>query len=59
MLFSYQINEIYSSNLLDEKSTHQIFRLVQTEGNRQIERNTNFYLLQTIIAVGFLEIIKH
>ena len=59
MLFSYQINEIYSSNLLDEKSTHQIFRLVQTEGNRQIERNINFYLLQMIIAVGFLEIIKH
>ena len=50
---SYHINQIYSSNELDEKSTHQIFRLVQTEGNRQIERNINFYSLQMVIAVGF------
>lgn len=50
---SYHINQIYSSNELDEKSTHQIFRLVQTEGNRQIERKINFYSLQMVIAVGF------
>ena len=37
---SYNINQIYSSNKLDEKSTYQIFRIVQKEGNREVERNT-------------------
>lgn len=50
---SYHINEVYSSNELDEKATHQIFRLVQKEGNREVERNFNFYSLEVIIAVGF------
>ena len=50
---SYHINEVYSSNELDEASTHQIFRLVQKEGNREVERNFNFYSLEVIIAVGF------
>ena len=50
---SYHINEVYSSNELDEKATHRIFRLVQKEGNREVERNLNFYSLETIIAVGF------
>lgn len=36
---SYHINQIYSSNLLDEKSTHQFFRIVQKEGNREVKRN--------------------
>lgn len=51
---SCHINQIYSSNELDEKSTYQIFRIVQAEGNRQIERNINFYSLQMVIAVGFI-----
>ena len=50
---SYHIKQIYSSNELDENSTHQIFRLVQKEGDREIERNFNFYSLEMIIAVGF------
>ena len=50
---SYHINEVYSSKELDEKATHQIFRLVQKEGNREVERNFNFYSLEVIIAVGF------
>ncbi|MGN0419033.1 MAG: RhuM family protein [Acetatifactor sp.] len=29
------------------------FRIVQTEGSRQVTRNTNHYNLQMIIAVGF------
>ena len=44
---------MYSSKELDEKATHQIFRLVQKEGNREVERNFNFYSLEVIIAVGF------
>lgn len=47
---SYCINHIYSSNQLDEKSTYQIFRIVQTGGNRQIERNINFYLISPIFG---------
>ena len=50
---SYHINQIYSSNELDDRSTHQIFRLVQNEGKRKIERSLNFYSLEVIIAVGF------
>ena len=50
---SYHINQIYSSNELDDRSTHQIFRLVQNEGGRQIERALNFYSLEMIIAIGF------
>lgn len=50
---SYHINEVYASNELDEKATHQNFRLVQKEGKREVERNFNFYSLEMIIAVGF------
>ena len=34
-------------------STFRIFRIVQNEGNREVERNVKFYSLQMIIAVGF------
>lgn len=50
---SYHINEVYASKELDEKATHQNFRLVQKEGKREVERNLNFYSLEMIIAVGF------
>lgn len=32
---SYHINQICTSNLLDDRSTYQIFRIVQNEGNRK------------------------
>ena len=35
---NYHINEIYASNELDEKSTFRNFRIVQKEGNREVER---------------------
>ena len=50
---NYHISEVFSSNELDDRSTHQIFRLVQNEGKRKIERSLNFYSLEAIIAVGF------
>ena len=50
---NYHINEIYASKELDEKSTFRNFRIVQKEGNREVERNVKFYSLQMIIAVGF------
>ena len=50
---NYHINEIYTSKELDEKTTFRNFRIVQKEGNREVERNVKFYSLQMIIAVGF------
>ena len=50
---NYHINAIYASKELDEKSTFRNFRIVQKEGNREVERNVKFYSLQMIIAVGF------
>lgn len=47
------IKKIYSDSELEESATIRKFRIVQTEGNRQVQRETNHYNLQMIIAVGF------
>lgn len=47
------IKKIYSDLELDEDSTIRNFRIVQTEGSRQVTRDTKHYSLQMIIAVGF------
>ena len=47
------IKKIYSDSELEEDSTIRNFRIVQTEGSRQVTRDTNHYNLQMIIAVGF------
>ena len=47
------IKNIYSDNELEEMATIRDFRIVQTEGNRQINREVKHYNLQMIIAVGF------
>ena len=47
------IKDIYNSNELDEKSTSKDFLLVQNEGKREVKRNTKYYNLDAIIAVGF------
>jgi len=44
---------VFSSNKLDEMATYQIFRIVQKEGNREVERDVKFYSLEMIIAIGF------
>ena len=45
--------KIYSDSELEEDSTIRNFRIVQTEGSRQVTRDTKHYNLQMIIAVGF------
>ena len=50
---NYHISEVFSSNELDERATFRIFRIVQKEGNREVERDVKFYSLEMIIAVGF------
>ncbi len=47
------IKKMYSDSELEEDSTIRNFRIVQTEGSRQITRDTKHYNLQMIIAVGF------
>ena len=47
------IKKIYSDSELEEGSTIQNFQMVQTEGSRQVTRDTKYYNLQMIIAVGF------
>ena len=47
------IKKIYEDSELQEESTIRKFRIVQTEGNRQVNREINHYNLQMIIAVGF------
>ena len=47
------IKKIYSDSELEADSTIRNFRIVQTEGSRQVTRDTKHYSLQMIIAVGF------
>ena len=47
------IKKIYSDSVLEEDATIRNFRIVQTEGSRQVTRDTKHYNLQMIIAVGF------
>ena len=44
---------ILTEGELEEISTIRKFRIVQTEGNREIERNIDFYNLDAIISVGY------
>jgi len=47
------IKNIYKSNELDEISTCRKFRQVRKEGNRQVERQIDYYNLDVIISVGY------
>ena len=47
------ILKIYSDKELDDAATIRNFRIVQTEGSRQVSRDVKHYSLQVIIAVGF------
>lgn len=47
------IKKIYTDSELEEAATIRNFRTVQTEGSRQVTRDTKHYSLQMIIAVGF------
>jgi len=47
------LKNIYFEKEVDEKATCKEFLQVQTEGSRQIERNTTMYSLEATIAVGY------
>lgn len=50
---TYHIKEIFKMEELEENSTTRKIRVVQKEGNRDIQRNIDFYNLDMIIAVGY------
>lgn len=47
------IQKIYADDELEAEATIRKYRIVQTEGPRQVQRTVNHYNLQMIIAVGF------
>ena len=47
------IKKVYDDSELEPESTIKKYLIVQNEGTRQVQRETNHYNLQMIIAVGF------
>ena len=50
---SEHLGNIYASGELTKNSTVRKFRTVQREGNRDVERDLEFYNLDAIISVGY------
>ena len=50
---NHHLREIFNSNELPEMATIRKFRIVQTEGSREVAREVEFYNLDAIIAVGY------
>ncbi len=50
---NYHLKEIFKTGELSEAATIRKFRIVQTEGNREVQREVDFYNLDAIIAVGY------
>lgn len=50
---NYHIKEIYKTQEQSQEATIRNFRIVQTEGKRQVERDVEFYNLDMIISVGY------
>ena len=50
---SEHLDNIYKEKELSREATVRKFRIVQTEGNRQVGRNIDFYNLDAIISVGY------
>ena len=47
------LKRIFSDNELEPEATVKQYLIVQTEGDRQVQRSVEHYSLQAIIAVGF------
>lgn len=50
---SKHLNNIYEEGELEKGPTISILETVQNEGGRQVKRNTEYYNLDAIIAVGY------
>ena len=47
------LKRIYADNELEREATVKQYLMVQTEGDREVQRKVDHYSLQAIIAVGF------
>ena len=47
------INNIFKEGELEKNSTVRKFRIVQTEGKREVKREVDFYNLDVVISVGY------
>ena len=50
---TYHIKEIFKSGELEENPTTRKIRVVRNEGNRQVNREIQFYNLDIVISVGY------
>ena len=50
---NHHLQDIYKSKELNEIATIRKYRIVQTEGAREVSREVDFYNLDAIIAVGY------
>ncbi len=50
---TYHLQEIYKSGELEREATTRKFRVVQTEGARQVSREVDHYNLDAVISVGY------
>src|SRR3989344_4687067 len=50
---SEHIQNVYKEAELSQNRTTRKFRVVQSEGKKQVERDVNFYNLDVIISVGY------
>lgn len=50
---SEHIKNVFEEGELDSLATVRKFRIVQTEGNRTVERDIDYYNLDVIISVGY------
>ncbi|MDO3644935.1 virulence RhuM family protein [Mucilaginibacter sp. L3T2-6] len=50
---TYHLKEIFKTGELNETATTRKIRVVQKEGNRDVNRELDFYNLDAIIAVGY------
>ena len=47
------VTNVFKEGELEKDSTIRKFRIVQTEGKREVERSIDFYTLDVIISVGY------
>lgn len=50
---NYHLKEVYKSSELTTEATIRKIRIVQQEGERDVERELDFYHLKAILAVGY------
>ena len=50
---TYHLKEIFASGELEQSSTTRNFRVVQKEGEREVNRNIDHYNLDAVISIGY------